>query len=285
MRRIAHLSDLHFGRLDRAVVAALEADLATQAPDLVVVSGDLTQRGRHHEFMEARAFLDRLERPLLVVPGNHDVPAFNLVSRFLKPYRRFTRHISDELFPLVAADRVAVMGLNTARRAVRHWNWAFGSLNRAQLARAAEALGDAVGVDGGLRLVVTHHPLVSPPGHRGRPTLFHADRALGAFARAHVDILLSGHLHRTHAALVAVPDPTPGAPARPMVLVQAGSATSTRLRDEGNGYNVLHLDAHPPGLTVETRAWAGAGFETTATQAFSRADGRWAEVTAAGAIG
>ncbi len=281
MRLLAHLSDLHFGRLDRAVVAALEADLATRAPDLVIVSGDLTQRGRHHEFLEARAFLDRVARPALVVPGNHDVPAFNLASRFLRPYRRFTRHISDELFPLVVDGDVAVLGLNTARRAVRHWNWAFGSLNRTQLERAAQTLAGAVRAESGLRLVVTHHPLVSPPGHMGRPTLFHAERALGAFARAHVDVLLSGHLHRTHAALAVVPDPTPGAPARPMVLIQAGSATSTRLRGEGNGYNLVRLETHPPGLAVETRAWTGTEFETAAMQAFSRADGRWAEVTTA----
>nr|WP_246423637.1 metallophosphoesterase [Roseospira goensis] len=271
---MAHVSDLHFGRLDPAVVAALEADLAAQAPDLVVVSGDLTQRGRHHEFLEARAFLDRLERPLLVVPGNHDVPAYNLVSRFLWPYRRFTRHIAADLFPLVADAEMAVLGLNTARRALGHWNWALGSLNVRQLDRAAREL--ATHGAGRIRVIVTHHPAVPPTEHRHGPLLFHAERALAAFADSRVDLMLSGHLHRSHATLVTAPAiGGTGAPAWPMILAGAGSATSTRLRDEANGYTVVRLQARPPRLWVETRGWDGAGFETRGVQVFDRQDGHW----------
>ncbi|SDE48693.1 metallophosphoesterase family protein [Rhodospira trueperi] len=275
MRTLAHMSDLHFGAIDPGAVAALEADVAAVAPDLVVVSGDLTQRGRRREFRAARAFLDRLARPLLVVPGNHDVPAFNLASRFLHPYRRFTRHITADLFPLVADTEMAVLGLNTARRAVRHWNWALGSVNRRQLARAAADLAD-FGSDR-IRVVVMHHPAVLPPGHRHGPMLFHAARALGAFADSRVDLVLSGHLHRAHAAVASVPTARGSAPAWPMVVAQAGSATSVRLRDEANGYNVIRLRSRPPRLKVETRAWTGAGFEAVDTRAFNRADGLWTE--------
>ncbi|KAA5605329.1 metallophosphoesterase [Roseospira marina] len=275
MRTLAHVSDLHFGRIDPDVVAALEADLIAQDPDLVVVSGDLTQRGRHHEFLAARAFLDRLARPVLVVPGNHDVPAFNLMSRFLRPYGRFSRHISSDLSPVVADDVMAVLGLNSARRLVRHWNWALGSLNRRQLARAARDL--AAHGEGRVRVIVTHHPAVLPPAHRDGPMLFHAERALGAFAAARVDLLLSGHLHRTHADLVTVPTPGSASPPWPMVVAQAGSATSTRLRDESNGYNVVTLDTQPPRIAVATRAWTGAGFESVAMRAFARDDGRWTQ--------
>jgi len=274
VRTLAHVSDLHFGAVDPAVVAALEADLAAVAPDLVVVSGDLTQRGRRREFRAARAFLDRLDRPVLVVPGNHDVPGFNLAVRFLRPYRRFSRHITSDLFPLVTDDEMAVLGLNTARRLVRHWNWALGSINRRQLARATNDLA----AHGGnrVRIIVTHHPAVLPPGHRDGRMLFHAERALSSFAASRVDLLLSGHLHRTHAAVSAVPAARPGAPAWSMIVAQAGSATSTRLRDEANGYNVIRLGARPPRLEVDTRAWTGAGFEAVSTQAFDRADGHWA---------
>jgi 3',5'-cyclic AMP phosphodiesterase CpdA len=275
MRTLAHVSDLHFGAIDPGAVAALEADLATVAPDLVVVSGDLTQRGRRREFRAARAFLDRLARPLLVVPGNHDVPAFNLASRFLHPYRRFTHHITADLCPMVADTEMAVLGLNTARRAVRHWNWALGSVNRRQLARAAAGLAN-LGSDR-IRVVVMHHPAVLPPGHRHGPMLFHAGRALGAFADSRVDLVLSGHLHRAHAAVASVPTVRAGAPAWSMIVAQAGSATSVRLRDEANGYNVIRLRSRPPRLDVETRAWTGAGFETVDTRAFDRADGLWAE--------
>jgi 3',5'-cyclic AMP phosphodiesterase CpdA len=274
VRTLAHVSDLHFGRIDPAIVAALEDDLAAHAPDLVVVSGDLTQRGRHHEFLAARAFLDRLDQPALVVPGNHDVPAYNLVSRFLKPYGRFERHISADLSPVAVDEEVAVLGLNSARRLVRHWNWALGSLNRKQLARAAEAL--AVHGKNRIRVIVTHHPAVLPPSHRHGRMLFHAERALGAFAAARVDLLMSGHLHRTHADIVAVPSPPDhGAPPWPMIVAQAASATSTRLREEGNGYNLVRLTAHPPRVDVATRAWTGTGFETVAERAFDRADGHW----------
>jgi len=277
VRTLAHVSDLHFGRIDPVVVAALEEDLSAASPDLVVVSGDLTQRARHHEFLAARAFLDRLARPILVVPGNHDVPAYNLMSRFLRPYGRFVRHISSDLSPMVVDDETAVLGLNSARRMVRHWNWALGSLNRDQLRRAGEAL--AIHGDGRIRVIVTHHPAVLPPSHRhGGPMLFHAERALGAFATARVDLLMSGHLHHTHADLVAVPTPNRNAPAWPMIVAQAASATSTRLRNEANGYNIVALGTHPPRIKVTSRAWTGAGFETVAARAFQRQDGRWAAV-------
>jgi len=282
MPRIAHISDLHFGRIDPAAVTALEEDLRAQAPDLVIVSGDLTQRGRHGQFREARAFLDRLPLPTLVVPGNHDVPAWNLFSRFLRPYRRFSRHITPDLLPLIVDDTFAVLGLNTARRAVRHWNWALGSLNGRQLADAARLLAEHATGDR-LRVIVTHHPLVPPPFHRDGPMLFHAERALAAFAANRVDLLLSGHLHRTHAAVVTPPemaladrgDTKP--PPWSMVVVQAGSATSTRLRDEPNGYNILEVGTAPPRVTVLTRAWRtmDGGFRTTARWSFHRDAGRW----------
>jgi len=276
MPRLAHISDLHFGRIDPAAVAALERDLRAQAPDLVVVSGDLTQRGRNRQFREARAFLDRLPWPTLVVPGNHDVPAWNLVSRFLRPYHRFSRHITPDLSPLLVDDSMAVLGLNTARRAVRHWNWALGSLNVRQLAESARLLA-AYAPEGRLRVVVTHHPVVLPPFHRDGPMLFHADLALAAFAENHVDLLLSGHLHRTHAAVAEVPGSNGEASTGSIVVAQAGSATSTRLRDEPNGYNILDLSAEPPRIAVETRAWrTDGGFRTVARAAFERDSGRWA---------
>lgn len=276
MRTLAHLSDLHFGRIAPAVVEALEADLAQQAPDLVVVSGDLTQRGRHHEFLDARAFLDRLARPVLVVPGNHDVPAYNLMSRFLKPYGRFSRHISADLSPLVSDEHMAVLGLNTARRLVWHWNWALGSLNRAQMAAASATL--ARGTGPGIRVVVMHHPAVLPPDHRHGRMLFRADQALATFAASRVDVLMSGHLHRTHAAVVPVADPRPGTPAWPMIVAQAASATSTRLREESNGYNILTLEARPPRVRVAPRLWTGRGFESRDVRTFDRQDGHWSVV-------
>jgi 3',5'-cyclic AMP phosphodiesterase CpdA len=116
MRRIAHLSDLHFGRTDPAVVEALVAELNADPPDLVAVSGDLTMRARRREYRAARAFLDRLRAPVLAVPGNHDITAHWLHERFLDPLGRWRRFIADEPEPVWADDELAVVGVNTASR-------------------------------------------------------------------------------------------------------------------------------------------------------------------------
>src|SRR5215213_4331020 len=104
MQTIAHVSDIHFGRVDARVVTALGHAITALAPDLVVVSGDLTQRARAQQFREARQFLDRLPRPLLVVPGNHDVPLFNLAARFVDPFGGYRRYIQEDLEPAYACD-------------------------------------------------------------------------------------------------------------------------------------------------------------------------------------
>jgi len=122
MRKLAHISDLHFGRIDEAVVEALLADLRSLGPDLIVVSGDLTQRGHRHQFQAARAFLDRFEAPYLVVPGNHDIPGVNMLARFAAPFARYQRYIERDMRPLHLDAEIAVLGLNTARPVGPHWN-------------------------------------------------------------------------------------------------------------------------------------------------------------------
>jgi predicted phosphohydrolase len=115
MRTVAHLSDPHFGRIDRATVQALIATVTEARPDIVVVSGDLTQRAKGSEFQEARQFLEALPSPQIVVPGNHDVPLYNVLARALKPLRNYQRYISKELEPFYCDDEIAIVGINTAR--------------------------------------------------------------------------------------------------------------------------------------------------------------------------
>ncbi len=117
MRRIAHISDLHFCRTDPAVVEALAAELNADPPDLVAVSGDLTMRARSREFRAARAFLDGLRAPVLAVPGNHDITSYWLHERFLDPLGRWRRFVAEEPEPVWADDEIAVVGINTASRA------------------------------------------------------------------------------------------------------------------------------------------------------------------------
>ena len=132
MRTIAHISDLHFGRTDAVVVAGLREAVVAAQPDLVVVSGDLTQRARRHEFEEARDFLATLPEPQIVVPGNHDVPLYNAFARWLRPLARYRRYIGDETQALYTDDEITVLGINTAR-ALTLKN---GRINNSQVVRA-----------------------------------------------------------------------------------------------------------------------------------------------------
>src|SRR3569832_1650921 len=102
MRTIAHISDLHFGRTDSAVLEGLKRAIVESKPDIVVVSGDLTQRAKRQEFVAAKRFLDALPRPQIVVPDNHDVPLYNVMARWLTPLTRFRRYISKDLAPFHA---------------------------------------------------------------------------------------------------------------------------------------------------------------------------------------
>ena len=165
--RIAHLSDLHFGHHAELVAGSLAADIASQHPDLIVVSGDFTQIGTRAEFALARAFLDTLTAPVFAVPGNHDVPAVNVLKRLFDPYRDYRRYIAADLEPFIEMDGVAIAGIRTVRRMRPGLDWAQGLISRRQLAgldaRFARAAPDA------LRIIVAHHPLLMPEGPMQKP--------------------------------------------------------------------------------------------------------------------
>ena len=240
MRVLAHLSDLHFGRIEPGALEPLRRRLAELAPALTVVSGDLTQRARARQFREARAFLDTLPKPQLVVPGNHDVPLWNVLARFLRPLAGFRRFVTDELFPSYVDAEVAVLGINTARSLT----WKEGRVNEAQLARVEERLCRLQGLT---KVLVTHHPFM---GHE-------------RLADCGVDLLLAGHLHASRAGHVE----------QGMLVVQAGTATSTRTRTEPNAFNVLLVE--PGRIEVEQHVLSGGKFVRSASQAFCRGERGW----------
>ena len=143
MRTLAHLSDLHFGRVDPELLAPLAALVSELAPDVVVVSGDLTQRARPAEFQAARRFLNELPAPQIVVPGNHDVPLYNIFQRFLQPLDKYRRYITPDLAPMYLDDEIAVVGINTARSLT----FKDGRIGREQIAGVGKALcGLAAGI-------------------------------------------------------------------------------------------------------------------------------------------
>lgn len=276
MRTLIHLSDLHFGRIDTAIIEPLIAQIHELRPDLVVVSGDLTQRARSSQFKEARQFLDALPKPQLVVPGNHDVPLFNVAARLLQPLRKYKRHITQDLQPSYVDDEIAVVGINTARSLTIQ----DGRVNDRQIELARREL--AAVDDHLVKIIVTHHPFDLPPGPQHHGLVGQAIPAMRAFALCGADLLLAGHVHTSSAVSSAGRYHIPGYSA---LVVQAGTATSTRGRGESNSFNVLQVQPHE--IVVHRLAWQpeARSFALEATQTFVQRGSEWFEQKADGALG
>lgn len=266
MRTLAHISDLHFGRIDHAVVEGLLADLTRQNPDLVIISGDLVQRAKRSQFEQARAFLARLPFPYLVVPGNHDIPVFNLYKRFTDPFRLYKRYISRDLSPIHVDAEVAVLGLNTARSVV--FDFSQGRINRVQIERVRAVFGELPGTV--FKVLFTHHPFMPPPDAPGTRLVGRARMAVPELESCGVDLLLAGHLHRAYSGDIMSFHTQV---ARSILVAQASTATSTRLRNEANAYNLITVA--PPAVTFEVRSWEGAAFTRGLVTRWRRADHRW----------
>ncbi|MFP8779091.1 metallophosphoesterase family protein [Hydrogenophaga sp. RWCD_12] len=217
MSVLLHISDTHFGTERPQVVEALLDLAAQQRPDLVVLSGDITQRARPAQFQQARAFSDRLGVRVLAIPGNHDIPLLNLVTRLSRPYARYAAAFGSDLEPVQESPEWLVIGVNTTR-AWRHRN---GDVSDAQIERVTRLLRQAGGQQ--LRVVVVHQPLaVTEPGDR--PHLLQGHRgAVRAWAAAGADLLLGGHIHLPYTLAL------PGLDRR-VWAVQAGTAVSSRQR-------------------------------------------------------
>ena len=200
MSRILHLSDPHFGACDPAVAAAFLATAADLAPDLSILSGDLTMRARRSELAEARVFADRLPRPRLVIPGNHDIPAFNQpFDRFFAPFKRYRQTFRENIEPVHTAPGLHVVSINSAQPFGPYADWSVGRLTRDSLQRADQRFSGAP--PGVFRVLVLHHPLLAPEGH-GRAVVRPLRELLSMIARHRVDLVLCGHFHRSHLATV-----------------------------------------------------------------------------------
>ncbi|MEO8084093.1 MAG: metallophosphoesterase family protein [Ardenticatenales bacterium] len=265
MRTIVHLSDLHFGRIDPPILGPLARAVAAIQPDVVAISGDLTQRARVSQFEEARAFLDRLPRPQIVVPGNHDIPLHNLFLRFKGPLKRFRQYITADPHPMYVDDEIAVIGVNTARSLVAKG----GRLNRVQVGHICEQFG-RLGPEH-VRIVVTHHPFDVPDGWGERNLVGRARMAVEAFAECGVDLFLAGHLHLNHFGSTARYD----IEGHSALVIQAGTASSTRGRGEPNSFNVLEVDSGR--IRVNTHSWhrERGAFGVSDTRAFQRVESGW----------
>ncbi len=263
-RRIVHLSDLHFGRDRPELVGPLLETVNAMAPDLVAISGDMTQRARPREYRDARRFIDGIVPPVLVVPGNHDVPLDNLFMRLLLPWKRYGRAISRDRHPVFRDAEMTVIGLNT----VTPWSWQRGRLSRRALARACAAFAPLETPR--IRIVVAHHPMEHAPGEK-KELMHGARRAVEELSGCGADAVLSGHLHSWRAdAFAAIPGH------RAALQIHAGTGLSTRVRGEENDFNLLTCT--PDRITVARHA-AGEGaaaFAVVGEVSFDRTAHGWA---------
>jgi 3',5'-cyclic AMP phosphodiesterase CpdA len=267
MRTLVHLSDLHFGRVDPALLDPLRALVQRIAPDVLVVSGDLTQRAKSEQFEEARAFLDSLPGPQIIVPGNHDISLYNVFRRFVRPLERYQRTITDDLDPIYVDDEIAVLGVNTARSLT----FKDGRVNQEQVAAIRARLS---GLDPGItRIVVTHHPFDLPDSFGEDDLVHRAPMAMQVFAECGVDLLMAGHLHASHAGNTAGRYRIAEYAA---LVVQAGTATSTRGRGEVNSFNVVRIE--PERVEVDRYGWdvIRGQFSLVNTDKFMRSGNVWA---------
>ena len=269
VRTILHLSDLHFGALDERLLPPLVETIDGLHPDLIAISGDFTQRARRSQFRRARAFLDRLRAPTLAVPGNHDVPLFDLVVRFVDPLAHYRRFISGDLAPVFADLEIVVVGLNSARSTILAHGQ--GRLNASQVRGATARLTAAP--PGAVKIVVTHHPFDVPRGHGDHHIIGRADMAMQALAAAGADLFLSGHLHVSHVGHSAERYKIAGHSA---LVVQAGTI-SRRGRGEVNSFNLLRIES--ASIVVERFSWneKDRGFTPAWVGTFDRAADGWHE--------
>jgi 3',5'-cyclic AMP phosphodiesterase CpdA len=235
MSLILQISDTHFGTEQADVVEALLRLVKEEAPDLVVLSGDITQRARRSQFAAARAFVDRLApTPLIAIPGNHDIPLMNLGLRLLAPYANYSRAFGAELEPEFEREQLLVLGVNTTRP----YKHADGEISLAQVQRVAARLMQAS--PGQLRVVVTHQPICALLPEDEHNVLQGHAAAVRRWAEAGADLILGGHIHLPY--VISLNERHPYL-ARRMWAVQAGTAISTRLRHgANNSLNLIRYD-------------------------------------------
>lgn len=230
MPLIAQISDIHFGAEDEGAIEAAASCIRQAGADMLVVCGDLTQRGRAREFEAAAAWLDGFDMPKLIVPGNHDTPMFNLAARAANPFGRFDKLFARH-FEVVEAGEAIAVGLNTARGWQVRRNWAEGTVDLEDL---DEAIIRAAESDARLKMIACHHPFHSLPGAPLRTRTRRGRRASDKLAASHVQVLLTGHVH--------TPSVTLRERANGCYLAVSSGTLSVRLRAEPPSFNLIRLD-------------------------------------------
>lgn len=259
MTRILHLSDLHFGFHRKELVGPLVQAVNRAGADLVIVTGDVTHRGRPGQYEDAAAFLAGIEPQVMVVPGNHDVPLYNIPIRFLTPWAHYRRAISPDLQPVRQVGDVRVIGLNSADP----FTWQRGIVRQGEIGRIVSSMDPLA-----INIVALHHPMQHMPGV-DKELIPRADEALQRMADAGVQVALSGHLHQWAATeLLAMGHSR-------VLQVQGASALCARVTDIQNEFAVL--DFQGDRLTIERHVsvMPEADFRTPVMTRLRRVAGEW----------
>ena len=263
MTRVAHISDLHFGRTDLELLDPLIEAVNGAKPDLVAVTGDFTQRARRSQYEQSRAFLDRLDAPWLAVPGNHDVSLDNLFLRFFRPYGRYREHITREMFPVHHADGLVAVGLNTVDR----FRWQRGKVRWRQMRQACKIFSETE--PDTICMVLAHHPFEQDEDVK-KSLMRDADKAIERFSECGAHLVLSGHLHRWRA------EPFLSRKNGKKVLqIHVGTGLSTRLRGQENDFAILDLEGSEARVTRMVAR--DRRFDSAGTRLFRFGETGWRE--------
>ncbi|MNR83828.1 3',5'-cyclic adenosine monophosphate phosphodiesterase CpdA [compost metagenome] len=248
MKTVLHISDTHFGTERPQVVQALQRLAHAQAPDLLILSGDITQRARAVEFAAAQAFVDSLAiASRVVIAGNHDIPLFDVLTRLFRPYARYCRKFGPELEPVFETPELLVITVRTTRR-YRHIE---GEVSDAQIERVAQRLQQGSAQQ--LRIVVTHQPVHVIHEVDREHLLRGHQTAIQRWAQAGADLILGGHIHRPFTS--ALHEALPDLPRRVWAL-QAGTALSSRIRhDSNNSVNLIRYADHAAPQRAVLERW------------------------------
>lgn len=255
--RLLHLSDIHFGAHDTAALEALERFLDDHPCDATVISGDLTQSGRRHEFDQAASWLPSLPLPLVIAPGNHDIPARNLIARFSRPFKRFERLQAHAQMSVITA-LASIHTLRTTQAVQARLNWSHGAISRRNLDALITAVSSTEPTP--WRILACHHPLIDYPDQPVQGNTHRAAMTLERLTSAGVNLVLYGHVHQPRIDVFPIP-------AARLVLVGCGTLSS-RTRKVPASFHLL--DLKPDRVTVSTQVYNGAAFATAGRREIQR---------------
>lgn len=244
---LVHISDLHFGKINSNVLDSLIATINTQKVSCVVVTGDLTQRARSHQFLAALDFLKKVKAPVLSVPGNHDVPLYNLIQRFFTPFKKYNKYIKPFSSSIYMDEHMLIAGITTNNI----YTVKEGKISEKEIEHLEKTFKDNPRE---IRIIACHHPVFKPNPKAYNETLFHRMMAL----KPH--LILSGHDHQS--SIEYIDDTNKNFP----LLVNAGTATSTRTRKEANSINFVEINGSD--IIIKNYVFENNQFEIKTTQTF-----------------